>query len=582
MQWMNNMSTPSKLLLLNIISLIGMIVIGFVGYNAISEAKKDLHVITNVYLEGIFETGRCRHAMRYAQVQGALTPMTDNESLIQDRRSKYQNAAKEVEDAFDKFEVIVADYPQTRAKANEAENTWNKFKTNMDKLIEMRSPAGADAATVAAHRESAMKFYEDNCIAPAVDLGNALLEIQMSNHQDAEATVAKTNEILESQGYNLIIVIIITFIIMTVISTMMSKAITTPLSNTVEVLHQLKGGDFRRNDLLDAERGDEFGSMGMAVREMRQSIGKLIHQTSDSSNQFAASSQELTASAHQSAQASEQVAQSVTNSAGAVIEQQGYVNDAMESINRALVSIEKLAKTADMVATHVSNATEEATNGSQAVETAVSQIFSVEKIVNNSAATVDKLGKRSQEIGQIVEAISGIAEQTNLLALNAAIEAARAGEHGRGFAVVSEEVRKLAEESQEAAQKIATLIGDIQSDTTEAVDSMQQGNAAVRDGTRSVERLRATFDSIRTANNNVQTEATNMVAELQEVEKATNTIRDRSEKILEKGTQVSREMESVSAAAQQQSASAEEISSAADELARLAQDLQNSLQRFQY
>ena len=254
----------------------------------------------------------------------------------------------------------------------------------------------------------------------------------------------------------------------------------------------------------------------------------------------------------------------------------------MDAINNALGSIDILTKTADKVAAHVASANDEAAAGTEAVETAVNQIISVEKIVNDSALTVDKLGKRSQEIGQIVEAISGIAEQTNLLALNAAIEAARAGEHGRGFAVVSEEVRKLAEESQEAAQKIGTLIGDIQSDTTDAVDSMQKGNAAVRDGTRSVEKLRSTFDSIRDASNNVQKEATNMVSELKEVEKLTYTIRDRSEKILDKGVQVSKEMESVSAAAEQQSASAEEISSAADELARLAQDLQNSLQRFQY
>ncbi|MBQ3434518.1 MAG: methyl-accepting chemotaxis protein, partial [Selenomonadaceae bacterium] len=245
-------------------------------------------------------------------------------------------------------------------------------------------------------------------------------------------------------------------------------------------------------------------------------------------------------------------------------------------------SIDHLTKTADKVSEHVASANNEAAAGTEAVETAVNQIISVEKIVNDSALTVDKLGKRSQEIGQIVEAISGIAEQTNLLALNAAIEAARAGEHGRGFAVVSEEVRKLAEESQEAAQKIGTLIGDIQSDTTAAVDSMQKGNAAVRTGTQSVERLRSTFDSIQNASQNVEKEAKNMVRELKEVEQATFTIRDRSEKILDKGVQVSKEMESVSAAAEQQSASAEEISSAADELARLAQDLQNSLQMFQY
>ena len=164
----------------------------------------------------------------------------------------------------------------------------------------------------------------------------------------------------------------------------------------------------------------------------------------------------------------------------------------------------------------------------------------------------------------------------------AAIEAARAGEHGRGFAVVSEEVRKLAEESQEAAQKIGTLIGEIQAETTNAVDSMQKGNAAVRAGTQSVERLRDTFDSIKEASSKVENEARNMVGELKAVESATFKIRDCNDKTLEKGLSVSKEMESVSAAAQQQSASSEEISSAADELARLAQDLQNSLQMFQY
>ena len=322
--------------------------------------------------------------------------------------------------------------------------------------------------------------------------------------------------------------------------------------------------------------------MAVALREMRQTISKDIQKTSDAASQFAASSQELTASAHQSSQASEQVAQSVTGSAGAVVEQQSLIDDAMNAINVSVHSIETLTKTSDLVAANIGKAMIEANAGTEAVEAAVNQIISVERIVNDSALTVDKLGKRSQEIGQIVESISGIAEQTNLLALNAAIEAARAGEHGRGFAVVSEEVRKLAEESQEASQKIATLIGEIQAETTSAVDSMQKGNAAVRAGTESVERLRSTFDSIKEASIKVETEAKNMVRELKAVESATFKIRDCNDKTLEKGLSVSKEMESVSAAAQQQSASSEEISSAADELARLAQDLQNSLSMFQY
>ncbi len=582
MSWMNNMRVAYKLALLNVIALIGMLVIATVGYFAIMDAKKDMDVISQTYLKGIFEIGRCRHAVRYAQVQTILAPFSIDPSLYQSRVDKYNGAIRELDESLANYEAIIKDDAQARAQVDAAKREWAKFKTAGDKIMAMRSPVGVELTELAKFRIQALDFYQNEVMPNAVSTGDAILEIQQKAYADSDATVKRSDEAIAGSVRNLFIIVGVTFIVLLIFSLTITGAVTNPLSNMVKALHLLKNGDFRRTDLLDAEREDEFGTMALAVRDMRQTISKVVQKTSDAASQFAASSQELTASAHQSAQASEQVAQSVTNSAGAVVEQQSYVNDAMDAINNALESIDNLAKTADKVSAHVATATDEAAAGTEAVETAVNQIISVEKIVNDSAQTVDKLGKRSQEIGQIVEAISGIAEQTNLLALNAAIEAARAGEHGRGFAVVSEEVRKLAEESQEAAQKIGTLIGDIQADTTAAVDSMQKGTSAVRTGTQSVEKLRATFDSIREASDNVDKEAKRMVNDLKEVERLTNTIRDRSEKIADKGVGVSKEMESVSAAAQQQSASAEEISSAADELARLAQDLQNSLQMFQY
>ena len=580
MQWMNNMRVAYKLLVLNVVAIIGMIVIGCVGYFAVMQAQEDLNTISQTYLKGIYEIGRCRHAVRYAQVQAVLAPLTVDPALFQSRLDKYNGGVKELEESLAIYEDIIKNDAQARAQVDAAKREWAKFKAGADKMFTMRSPVG-DTSAIAAHRNASLEFYQNEVMPGAVACGDAILAIQQKAYEDSDATIDRSNEGIAAAVRNVIIAVGATFVILLFFSFTITKAVTNPLTNMVEALHRLKNGDFRRTDLLDTDRADEFGEMALAVRDMRQTISKVVQKTSDAANQFAASSEELTASAHQSAQASEQVAQSVTNSAGAVVEQQSFVNDAMDSINRALKSIETLTKTSDLVAANVHSANNEAEAGTEAVEAAVNQIISVEKIVNDSAATVDKLGKRSQEIGQIVEAISGIAEQTNLLALNAAIEAARAGEHGRGFAVVSEEVRKLAEESQEAAQKIAALIGDIQAETTNAVDSMQKGNAAVRDGTRSVERLRTTFESIRDASVKVETEAKNMVNELKAVEDATFTIRDRSEKILDKGIHVSKEMESVSAAAQQQSASSEEISSAADELARLAQDLQNSLQMFQ-
>ena len=581
MSWLNNMRVAYKLLLLNIIALVGMIVIGLVGYFAVMEAQQDLDKISQTYLKGIFEIGRCRHAVRYAQVQAVLAPLTVDPALYQSRLDKYNGGVKELEESLKLYGEIIKDDAQARAQVDAAEREWTKFKAGADKMFQMKSPVG-DTSAIAAHRNASLEFYQNEVMPYAVSCGDAILVIQQKAYDDSEKTIEASNEGIASSIRNLFIALVGTFVLLVLISLSITKAVTNPLSNMVQALHLLKDGDFRRTDLLDADRADEFGAMALAVRDMRQTISKVIHKTSDSASQFAASAEELTASAHQSSQASEQVAQSVTSSAGAVVEQQALINDAMEAIKTALGSIDTLTKTSDLVAEMVGKAMNEANAGTEAVEASVNQIISVEKIVNDSALTVDKLGKRSQEIGQIVESISGIAEQTNLLALNAAIEAARAGEHGRGFAVVSEEVRKLAEESQEASQKIATLIGEIQTETTSAVDSMQKGNAAVRAGTESVEKLRDTFDSIKAASAKVETEAKNMVRELKAVENYTYKIQDCNDKTLEKGLAVSKEMEIVSAAAEQQSASSEEISSAADELARLAQDLQNSLQMFKY
>ena len=582
MSWMNNVRVAYKFVFINVISIVGMIIIGLVGYFAVMQTQQELNVISQTYLKGIFEIGRCRHAMRYAQVQTTLAPLTTDPTLYQNRHKKYEDAVKEMDESLNNYEKIIKDDAVAVNQAENAKRSWEKFKAGADKLMEMRAPTSGDFVELGKHEIEAMRFYESEVMPHAVDVGGAILDIQQKAYNDSDETIRLSNELIKSAVLNLMIAVGVTALLLMFFSFTISSAVTDPLSNMVKVLHLLKSGDFRVSNLLDLNRADEFGAMAVAVNEMRQTISKVVQKTNDAANQFAASSQELMASANQSAQASEQVAQSVTSSAGAVVEQQGLINDAMNAINVSVTSIETLTKTSDLVASMVGKAMDEANAGTEAVETAVSQIISVEKIVNDSALTVDKLGERSKEIGQIVESISGIAEQTNLLALNAAIEAARAGEHGRGFAVVSEEVRKLAEESQEASQKIATLIGEIQNETTTAVDSMQKGNAAVRAGTQSVEKLRDTFDSIKEASSKVEVEAKNMVRELKAVESATFKIRDCNDKTLEKGTGISKEMESVSAAAQQQSASSEEISSAADELAKLAQDLQNSLQMFQY
>ena len=195
---------------------------------------------------------------------------------------------------------------------------------------------------------------------------------------------------------------------------------------------------------------------------------------------------------------------------------------------------------------------------------------------------VDRLGERSKEIGEIVDTMSAIADQTNLLALNAAIEAARAGEHGRGFTVVAEEVGKLAQESQESAQKIAKLIQVIQADTESAVVSMRSGREAVVEGVRSVEGLRTVFEDINRLVVDVSGQIDTVTGSINSMAADTTSIADEMNQINNYSGKVASEMQAVSAATEEQSASAEEIAAASDSLAKLAQDQQEALSHFRF
>lgn len=374
-------------------------------------------------------------------------------------------------------------------------------------------------------------------------------------------------------------IIAASFVLLGVIGFFITRMITGPLQLMVEVCKDLAAGDFRDRPRQVFQQ-DEIGQLGDALANTRTSLRTVIKKVNTSAEQVAAASEELTVSAEQSAQAVNQVAEAITDVAQGAEKQAKAAEDASNTVENISAGIHQAAVNANEVANNSAQAAGKAVEGNASVERAVSQMTSIEQTVTNSAQVVARLGERSKEIGQIIDAIAGIAGQTNLLALNAAIEAARAGEQGRGFAVVAEEVRKLAEQSQEAAKQIAALIGEIQGDTDTAVAAMREGTEEVRIGTEVVATAGQAFKEIKELVSQVSGQVKEISAAMQQMAGGSQQIVVAVKEIDTHSKKTVGQSQTVSAATEEQAASMQEIASSSESLAQLAQELQLAVNHF--
>jgi len=394
-----------------------------------------------------------------------------------------------------------------------------------------------------------------------------------------EATAEAASQV-SALAWSSLLTIIIVLILVNIVIYFIARQITKPLTTLETAANNIASGNLSLTN-LNITTQDELGRVARAFETMVGNLRSLVQHISTSSDQVAASSEELSANSEQSAQASLHITESITDTAQGADKQATSVADALTLVKNISSSAQSEAEKTNGAVTILNQAVAAANTGNKAVTTAINQMTSIRETVDSSAQVVTELGERSKEIGQIVETISGIASQTNLLALNAAIEAARAGEQGKGFAVVAEEVRKLAEQSQDAAKQITTLISDIQSKTDEAVLSMTSGTQEVRRGTEVVDHAGTSFRDIdqhlKEAAKITQEAANAMSSQAQLSIKLLEAI----EEVNSISHSISSQAQTVSATTEEQSASMEEITSSAHHLATLAEELKVAVQKFE-
>ncbi|SCM83789.1 Chemotaxis sensory transducer [uncultured Sporomusa sp.] len=399
------------------------------------------------------------------------------------------------------------------------------------------------------------------------------------NTQIVKSRLAVIREIIQKIIMISAVIGIVTMLIAGFLTITIPGYIKKSLHSILDSTKRYAAGDLRLT--IAADRPDEFGEISNAINAMAKGIGNMVVMMAQSSEQLAAASQQLTASAEHSAQAATQVAGSINDIAQGVEKQMNEIDAATTVIEKMSASISEVAANSSHVSKISCKAADKTQEGNASVVKAVNQMTYIEQTVTHSAQVITKLGERSQEIGQIVDTISGISGQTNLLALNAAIEAARAGEQGRGFAVVAEEVRNLAEQSQQAAKQIATLIFEIREDTNKAVAAMSEGTREVKVGTEAVTMAGYAFSEIATL-------VTQVSEQVQDISVAIAQLANSSEQVVASVEHVDDcsktavgQAQKVTAATEEHSAAIEEIAASSQSLAKLAQSFQTTINKFQ-
>ncbi|MGG3913727.1 methyl-accepting chemotaxis protein [Rossellomorea vietnamensis] len=484
----------------------------------------------------------------------------------------YQNGKEEVEGQLKDLNSLLKDDPEQLEKMGKIEAQYGFWMQFVDRVIETRKDKGLEKAANLVETGVGKKYLDG--IRSYVDM------IVVDQQKDLDARIdSLTRQVQLSQivtiGLSAFAVLLAVFFGIILSHTI--KTNTKKISTSILEIANA-GGDLTKR--IHVKSKDELADLASDTNQLIAGIAMLVKQVSEMAENVSASSQELLASAEETSRTITSIAETSSEIAAGSDQTTHRMSSSLEKMNSLEEAARFLFNQAELVRQTARDMRAVAEKGGKTVHASSTKMMSIEETMSNTSETVEALGQRSTQITTIIGTITDIAEQTNLLALNAAIEAARAGEHGRGFAVVADEVRKLAEQSRQAAKGVTEIVHSIQEEVNIIIKQNSDGVKEVIAGVEITNETNASLEDILSQTTKTTVVVDEMVDHIQETLNLSQEVATSFAHVNEIAESTASNTETTAAASEEGSAAMEQVTASASELSQQAEKLKELISSF--
>ncbi|AJD92127.1 hypothetical protein JMA_28100 [Jeotgalibacillus malaysiensis] len=459
--------------------------------------------------------------------------------------------------------------PESAEYMTNFEENWSVFTDSLRNNVELVQAGDYEEAAGGIGTAGTLFAMAQGDLA---DLKARAVEVADQLNQQSNSTFNNSRTMIFTIG-------VVALLAAIAIGITMGRAIGVPLQRVASRMERVSNGDLTLEPLV-SKRKDEIGTLVAATNKMQEDLKTVVSKIAVATENVSAQSEELTQSANEVREGSEQIAvtmQELASGSEAQATNAGTLSETMEEFSG---KIQDTTQRSEDISNRSRDVMTSAEEGSQMMESSIQQMMVIDQVMTEAVGKVRGLDHQTNEISKLVGVIREIAEQTNLLALNAAIEAARAGEQGKGFAVVADEVRKLAEQVANSVNDITGFVNGIQTESRSVVGSLEQGYEEVNEGTRQIAVTGEKFNEINGSIRDMIQMVDQIADNLKDISEGSQSMNASVQEIASISQESAAGVEETAASSEQSLSTMETISASADELAGLAEELAGEVRKF--